>query len=145
MSKGNKKNTYKGTKAGKGNGKAQAPKKQYIDLYYMNSCELSVKTICDGVLQSRPELEDSIECWEEASVVEFLVGEDSSIDMEMLELSRDELEDEFLSANKIVCAYSVHTDTSQLQEVKAIFEVLVGKCGGMLCSDTADFYPILVK
>ena len=145
MSKGNKKNTYKAAKVEKGSARAQVSKKQYIDLYYMIDSVLSVKEIAGSLLEEKPELDEKMECWEEAGVLEIITGEESSIDMEMLELSKDEMEDEFLVTHKVVCVYSVHTDTTQLQHVKELFGILVGKRGGMLCSDTADFQPILVK
>lgn len=120
-------------------------KKKYIDLYYMNDKEILAKDIAGCLIENKPELAEKIECWEEAGVLEVLLEEESSMDMEMLVLSKDEKEDDFLVANKVVCVYSVHTDEAQLRKVKEIFEILVCKCGGLLCSDTADFSPVLVK
>ncbi|MBQ7358585.1 MAG: hypothetical protein IJW63_00635 [Lachnospiraceae bacterium] len=145
MSKNNKKNVYHKVGNSKGKSDSHAPKKQYIDMYYMNSREISVKEIYECLLNDKPELKECVEYWEEAGVLEIMVGEDGSIDMEMLELSEDELADEFLFSNKIICVYSVHTNTELLQELKALFGIVVEKHGGMLCSDTADFQPILVK
>ena len=140
MSKGNKKKD-----SGKRDFKKIVVKKQYVDLYYMNSQDVSAKEIADALKESKPDYAEQIECWEEAGVVEISVGEDSSIDMELLELSQQELEDEFLASNQITCVYSVHTDSQQMQEVKTVFECIVGKFGGLRCSDSADFQPIIVK
>lgn len=143
MAKGNKKKTYtnaKGTKE-----KKQIVKKQYIDMYYMLPKELGAKEIASTLLADRPDYAEKLECWEEAGVLELLVGEDSSIDMEILELSDEEKQDEFLQAHQIVTVYLVHTDNTQIEETKKIFKGLISKWGGILCSDTKDFMPILVQ
>ena len=145
MAKRKKRYISKENKKGNGSAKALTPGKQYTDLYYMNAIEVGVKEICDSLTEAKPELRNCIECWEEAGVLEILIREESSIDIENLELSKEELEDEFLSSNHILCVYSVHADSSVISDVKVAFEVIVGKHGGMLCSDTPDFQPILVK
>lgn len=142
MAKGNKKNGYKS-----GNTKDKKPlvKKQYIDMYYMLPKEAGAKELSEAVLELNPAYAECLECWEEAGVLELSVGEESSIDMEMLELSEEELQDEFLQAYKIVAVYQIHTDSLQMEVVKKLFAGLVGRFGGLLCSDSKDFMPIIVK
>lgn len=140
MSKENKKKD-----SGKKDFKRNVVKKQYVDLYYMNSKDVSAKSIADVLIESNPKYAQQIECWEEAGVIELATLEDGSIDMERLELSQEELEDDFLVSNRIVCVYSVHTDSRQMQEAKSVFECIVGEFGGLLCSDSPDFQPIIVK
>jgi len=128
----------------KGN-KKQPVKKQYIDLYYMLPKTVGAKEIASAICRSEPEYAERLECWEEAGVLELLIGEEGSIDMEILELSKEELQDEFLQSHQIVAVYSVHTDSAQLEEAKKVFAALIAEFGGLLCSDTRDFMPILVK
>jgi hypothetical protein len=140
MSKGNKKNPYKGT-----NDKKATVKKQYLDLYYMLPESVGAKSLAEAMVDSAPELAESLECWEEAGVLEIMVGEEGSIDFEMLELSEDEVQDEFLQAHKITEVYLVHTDSTQLGEVKKLVAGLIEKFGGLLCSDSKDFMPIILQ
>lgn len=120
-------------------------KKTYVALYYMLQEEVSAKRIAQVLVEGYPDYSEKLECWDEAGVLEILVGEDSSVDLECLVLSEAELEEDFLVSNHVKCVYSVHTDSEQMQEVKRMFTHIVSKLGGILCSDSADFMPVIVK
>ena len=140
MSKGIKKKSSGKKELGK-----NVVKKQYVDLYYMIPQTVGAKAIAKVLLEEKPEYAEQIECWEEAGVLEISVGEDGSIDMELLDLTKEEQSEGFLVSNQICCVYSVHTDSERMKETKDIFECLVNRIGGLLCSDSADFMPIIVK
>ena len=140
MSKENKKKPYKGTKD-----KKVTVKKQYLDLYYMLPECVGAKELAKVMLDAAPEYAESLECWEEAGVLEIMVGEEGSIDFAMLELSEDEVQDDFLQAHKITAVYLVHTDSTQLGETKKLVAGLIEKFGGLLCSDSKDFMPIILQ
>lgn len=144
MAKGNK---QKDTKVSKNKAKVSKliVKKQYVDLYYMIPECVGAKEIADILVQVNPAYEEKLECWEEAGVLEILLGEESSIDMEMLELSEDELADEFLQEHQIKEVYLVHADSQRLDDVKKAVTILKDKFGGLLCSDTKDFMPIILQ
>ena len=142
MAKGNKKKEYK---ASKDKSSKVIIKKQYVDLYYMMPESIGAKELADALVRANSAYEEKIECWEEAGVLELLLEEESSIDMEMLELSEEELEDEFLQKNQVKGVYLVHTDSQKMDDVKKVVTILMERFGGLLCSDTKDFMPIILK
>ena len=147
MAKGNKKKEYKTSKDKAGKEKSVKPvvKKKYVDMYYMIPERVGAKEIADTLTQAEPAYAEILECWEEAGVLELLLGEESSIDFEMLELSEDELEEEFLQSHKIKGVYLVHTDSERIGDVKKVVTILKDKFGGLLCSDSKDFMPIILQ
>lgn len=140
MAKSNKKNPYKGTKE-----KKIGVKKQYLDLYYMIPETVGAKELAEALKEAAPEYAEHLECWDVAGVLEIMVGEDGSIDFEMLELSEDELQDDFLQAHKINAVYLVHTDSDKIDELKKVVKHCMDKFGGLLCSDSKDFMPIILQ
>ena len=107
--------------------------------FYMSENEIGVadiKTQLDKI-----ELETEI--WEEAGVLEIILGEVGSMDMEAIE---DDFEDEysraFLEEHQVKGLFYVTIKPEVYDKAKEVMEVICGKLGGFFCGDTDDFTPI---
>ena len=107
--------------------------------FYMSENEIGVadiKTQLDKI-----ELETEI--WEEAGVLEIILGEAGSMDMEEIE---DDFEDEysraFLEEHQVKSLFYVTIKQEVYDKAKEVMEAICGKLGGFFCGDTEDFTPI---
>lgn len=107
--------------------------------YYMSENEVGVADIkkqLDGLHQET-------EIWEEAGVLEIILGEAGSMDMEEIE---DDFEDEysraFLEEHQVKSLFYVTIKPEAYDKAKEVMEVICGKLGGFFCGDTEDFTPI---
>ena len=107
--------------------------------FYMSENEIGVadiKTQLDKI-----ELETEI--WEEAGVLEIILEEAGSMDMEAIE---DDFEDEysraFLEEHQVKSLFYVTIKQEVYDKAKEVMEVICGKLGGFFCGDTEDFTPI---
>ena len=107
--------------------------------FYMSENEIGVvdiKTQLDKI-----ELETEI--WEEAGVLEIILGEAGSMDMEEIE---DDFEDEysraFLEEHQVKSLFYVTIKPEVYDKAKEVMEAICGKLGGFFCGDTEDFTPI---
>ena len=107
--------------------------------FYMSENEIGVadiKTQLDKI-----ELETEI--WEEAGVLEIILEEAGSMDMEAIE---DDFEDEysraFLEEHQVKGLFYVTIKPEVYDKAKEVMEVICGKLGGFFCGDTEDFTPI---
>lgn len=107
--------------------------------FYMSENEIGVvdiKTQLDKI-----ELETEI--WEEAGVLEIILGEAGSMDMEAIE---DDFEDEysraFLEEHQVKSLFYVTIKQEVYDKAKEVMEAICGKLGGFFCGDTEDFTPI---
>ena len=88
-------------------------------------------------------IELETEIWEEAGVLEIILGEAGSMDMEAIE---DDFEDEysraFLEEHQVKRLFCVTIKPEVYDKAKEVMEVICGKLGGFFCGDTEDFTPI---
>lgn len=121
--------------------KKEAAKKPDVpsNWFYMSENEIGVadiKTQLDKI-----ELETEI--WEEAGVLEIILGEAGSMDMEAIE---DDFEDEysraFLEEHQVKGLFYVTIKPEVYDKAKEVMEAICGKLGGFFCGDTEDFTPI---
>lgn len=110
--------------------------------FYMSQEAISVKEI-------KTVLEDTdyeMEIWEEVGVLEIVLGEAASMDIEAGEedlefMFEDEYSREFLKKNQIETAFYVTIKSDAYEEAKKAMVTICGKLGGFFCGDTEDFMP----
>ena len=120
-------------------------KVSYKNYYYMNSSEISSRNIYDVINENNERDNYVVEFWEAANVIEIELREKSSIDIEQLNMFRDDEDKKFLEAHEIKVIYDIKTDTEHQEDMMKIFKSVVSKIGGFVCSDSDDFMPILIK
>ena len=107
--------------------------------YYMSENEVGVIDI----KKQLDEMEQETEIWEEAGVLEIILGEAGSMDMEAIE---DDFEDEysraFLEEHQVKRLFCVTIKPEVYDKAKEVMEVICGKLGGFFCGDTEDFTPV---
>ena len=107
--------------------------------FYMSENEI-------GVADIKAQLKDinqETEIWEEAGVLEIILEEAGSMDMEAIE---DDFEDEysraFLEEHQVKRLFYVTIKPEVYDKAKEVMEAICGKLGGFFCGDTEDFTPI---
>lgn len=135
MGKNWNKNKSKGTSA------VKPPKpKVPSNWYYMSDQEVSVVDM-KAVLEK---LDYEMEVWEEAGVMEILLEEKSSMDLEWIE---DDFEDEysrnFLEEHGVKTLFYVTIKPESYELAKAVMEQICEKAGGFFCGDTEEFTPVV--
>ena len=107
--------------------------------FYMSENEIGVADIKTQL----DKIELKTEIWEEAGVLEIILGEAGSMDMEEIE---DDFEDEysraFLEEHQVKSLFYVTIKPEVYDKAKEVMEVICGKLGGFFCGDTEDFTPI---
>ena len=84
------------------------------------------------------------EIWEEAGVLEVILQDGRSMD---IETGRPDLKDaysrQFLETHQIRSLFYVTILPESYQEAEAVMRVITEKLGGFFCGDTQDFQPII--
>ena len=121
--------------------KKEAAKKPDVpsNWFYMSENEV-------GVADIKAQLKDinqETEIWEEAGVLEILLGEAGFMDMEAIE---DDFEDEyiraFLEEHLVKSLFYVTIKSEVGRRVYDIMDFICYRLGGFFCGDTEDFTPI---
>ena len=89
-------------------------------------------------------LKDSYEAeiWEEAGVLEIVLGEKSSFDMEQAKIHpKDEITQEFAKEQGAVSVFLATFDPENYEAAEGIMKLLLKRFGGLFCGDTEDFMP----
>ena len=123
-------------KSGFKNKKEAAKKPDVPSNWFYMSGVADIKTQLDKI-------EMETEIWEEAGVLEIILGEAGSMDMEEIE---DDFEDEysraFLEEHQVKSLFYVTIKQEVYDKAKEVMEAICGKLGGFFCGDTEDFTPI---
>jgi len=96
-------------------------------------------------LRTAFDADQDIEVWPEAGIMEIVMSEKSSIDIETLPLSdfADEYSRNFLETNRIQSIFYVNFRAEDYELAKKFLKQLSEKTGGFVCGDTEDFQPRL--
>lgn len=106
---------------------------------YMTEKEISVKQIAAAFAEK-----GAVEVWEEAGVVEVILGEKASMDMELTETDLgDEVGNEFLEAHQIKTLFLVTIPAAEYTLAEAAMRKITAATGGFFCGDTEDFTPVV--
>lgn len=86
----------------------------------------------------------AVEYWEDAQVLEIVLGERSSMDVEVMEPHLGEEEgDAFLEKHKVQFLCYVTFPTETYEAAKSVMEHICDGIGGFFCGDTEDFTPMI--
>lgn len=97
-----------------------------------------------GVRELYEILKDSYEAeiWEEAGVLEIVLGEKSSFDVEQAKIHpKDEITQQFANEQGASSVFLATFAPEQYKLAEGIMKLLVEKFGGLFCGDTEDFMP----
>ena len=82
------------------------------------------------------------ECWPEMGVLEVLLGEAGSIDLEVSEIVFEGEDLIFLENHDIAMVYEISFAEEAVTQAGTAFSALAAATSGVVCSDTEDFYPV---
>lgn len=123
----------------------QEKKKENLYCYYMAGGEVTGRKIYDVIAEKYAEHMKHTELWEMAEIIEIETGEKNSIDIEKLELFRDEEDRQFIEDNGVKVIFGIKYDTDNKELLTSIFGKVVDSLGGFVCSDTENFMPYLIQ
>ena len=135
------KNKTKLQKIKSGN-KPQAPKLP-SGWFYMTPQPVKAEEIYEA-LKGQPGIEE-IELWSDAGILEIVLGEKSSMDVEPLAENylKDEFSLAFLEAHEVTPRFYISFRPEEYQKAETVMKTLVSKLGGLIAGDSEDFEPIL--
>lgn len=85
-----------------------------------------------------------IELWEEAGVIEVVLGEKTSVDIEHVKLPpKDEVTRKYVSDNGCTEVFLVTFAAEAYERVLPVMKRVLIQCGGLFCGDTEDFTPVV--
>ena len=113
--------------------------KKILEFYYMAPREMTAKELsrCVTIIP-----EEQVEVWNELNLVEVILENDSLIFQDARECFVDPLDQEFISAHDIKTIYQISYDAQDQLTVRRVMKEILGRMGGMICSDTDDFEPM---
>ena len=83
-----------------------------------------------------------VEIWEEVGVLEIVLGEKSSFDMEQAKIHpKDEITQQFAKEQEANSVFLATFAPENYEQAKGIMKLLLEKFGGLFCGDTEDFMP----
>lgn len=116
------------------------PVKQYIDLFYMTPRQVSAADIAELLSNSR---NITVELWAEMNVMELLLPNGSTVDLEAIEVDfKDPSDTAFIKNRDIQAVFAITMCETDLTLVTPYFEQLVAEFSGFVCADSEDFSPV---
>lgn len=106
---------------------------------YLTKAGIQVREIADALSGTC-----ETEIWEDAGVLEILLAEGNSVDIEHVRVHpKDELTRAFIQ--KVDCeeVFLVTFAPEEYERVKELMKKIMAACGGLFCGDTEDFSPIV--
>lgn len=117
--------------------------KKYLELFYMTPQIVSAKDI--SLILKEVE-HTQIELWEDMNVLELILSNGNSIDIEPIKTDFKNPSDmAFVKNRDIKTIFAVTVCEDDIEEVKDYFKVIKDKIDGFLCSDSEDFKPFYVS
>lgn len=125
-------------KAAAGQKKAAAGQQGMVtgEWLYLAAAGMNVRQIADAVEECETEL------WEDAGVLEIVLGEKSSMDIEQTKVRHgDDVTGSFLAENGCAEIFLVTFAPEEYRRAEEIMRRILSRCGGLFCGDTVDFKP----
>ncbi|HWT27177.1 MAG TPA: hypothetical protein VN131_04495 [Mobilitalea sp.] len=120
----------------------EKPVTKYIDLFYMTPAEIKAKDIAELL---NDEKDIKLELWDEMNILELELRNQNSVDFEPVDIHFKNASDAaFIKNRNINTIFAVNVNETDLDQVKSLFEKVIGQYSGFLCSDTEDFNPVYV-
>lgn len=121
-------------------GLSQKVMKQYIDLLYMTPLSITAKDIA-ALFGSTYGL--TVELWAEMDVLELILPNQNSIDIESIDAVLQNPSDvAFMKNRGIKTIFAINLCKDDLPEATPYFDQLVAKYSGFVCADSEDFTPV---
>ncbi len=118
------------------------PSRQFLDLFYMTPSVVEAKDIAD-LLKENTDL--NVELWPEMNVLELELANKNTVDFEPLSVDfKDPSDLAFVKNRKIRTIYGINLAEEDLSKVRRLFEQVIERFSGFLCTDSSDFQPILI-
>ena len=113
-------------------------KKQSIgDWLYFCPKEIDVRDLYEVVSGTY-----ETEIWEDAGVLEIVLGEKSSVDIERAQIHpKDEITSSFAKEHKANSVFLVTFAPEDYEVAETLMKQILGQHGGIFCGDTEDFMP----
>ncbi len=109
--------------------------------FYMNTVNITVSDIKNALSDNK---NLATEVWEAAGIIEIVIPEAKSIDMEAARpVFKDEVSNKYLKDNNINSLFYVTIDPDNYNNVVNIMRSITNSIGGFFCGDTEDFSPII--
>lgn len=106
---------------------------------YLTKTGIRVREIADAVATTC-----ETEIWEDAGVLEIMLSEKSSMDVEHVRINpKDELTRSFVKEAGYEEVFLVTFVPEEYEYVEKIMKQIMAVCGGMFCGDTEDFLPVV--
>lgn len=105
---------------------------------YLTDREITVRDIAEAFTDT----DTLVELWEEAGVVEVILDEKASMDVEWTELDLgDEEGNAFLESHQTESLFFVTVPPERFDAAQSCMEKIIERNGGLFCGDTEDFMP----
>lgn len=118
------------------------PVKHYLDLLYMSPNEVTAKELAELLKYTE---KTTIELWDEMNVLELEFPNQNTVDFEPVEVYfKDPSDAAFVKNRNIRTIFAINLAEEDLETVKALFEPVISRFSGFLCTDSSDFLPVLV-
>jgi hypothetical protein len=116
--------------------------KQNMDLFYMTPNSITAADI-SLVFDNQEGIR--IELWKEMNILELELISGGSIDFEPINLPFSNSHDEAFTKNRgIKTVFSIQVEEGDFLKAKSLFELMIEKYSGFICSDTENFQPLIV-
>lgn len=105
---------------------------------------LSEHAVTAAEIAASFENSENVELWEAAGVVEVILGEKASMDLEWIEADLgDEASNQFLQEHQIRTVFAVTIPSQEYEAAQQAMQTILAKNGGFFCGDTEDFIPVI--
>lgn len=85
-----------------------------------------------------------MELWEEAGVIEIMVSEKQSVDIEHVRIHpKDELTRAFVESHGCSEVFLVTFPSEIYEQTLSVMRQILAECGGLFCGDNEDFSPVI--
>lgn len=122
--------------------KPEIKKIEMLHLFYMAPVEVTVKQLSE-LMEADQDL--SIEVWDALEIMEIERSNKNYIDFEPMDINFDHPDDKaFLEAHSIKTIYAITLNVEDKESMMKHFESMVEQFGGLVCTDSDDFQPMIV-
>ena len=110
------------------------------DWLYMTSEDVNIRQLKNTLEEASYE----VEIWEDAGVLEILLKEKSSMDVELASIHpKDTITQQFANAHQVKTVFLVTFQPDDYEDAERVKKTVTGKLGGFFCGDTEDFTPVV--
>lgn len=86
--------------------------------------------------------EHNVEIWEDAGILEVLMSEKSSFDVETAQIHpKDEITQSFAAEQGAECVFLITFVPEDYEKAETVMKQILSGFGGVFCGDTQDFMP----